>query len=189
MLADRFGAAVQVGHRDDDAEHRRDDAEAGERVARATQECDGRLLLGVVGLDLGVEQLGQVARRAAVNELLEPLHQEVERVMALGDARVLGEERALGAVVDVVLERQNALAPHDAEELVEELQEVEVVLLLRCGVLEAALDRAEQPGARLAGRGGEDGADGRATDDDELVRLDQHRQRAAGHGEAAENGR
>ncbi len=59
VVPDLFGAAVEMRHRDHDAEHGRNDAEAGQRVTGATQQRDRRVLLLMVCFELGVEELGQ----------------------------------------------------------------------------------------------------------------------------------
>jgi hypothetical protein len=111
VMADLFRAAVQVRHRDHDAEHGRDDAETRQRVARGANQADGLRVLGVVRLELRVEQHAELLGGAAVDQLLQTVDQKIHRVMALRDTRVRAEQRARSALAHVRLQREHALTP------------------------------------------------------------------------------
>ena len=127
VLADLLDRAGDRAHRDDDAEHGRHDADAGQRVAHPLHGRHRHRLLLVVHVDLAVHERLEVVRRHAADQH-EPqrVAQEDDRVVVLQDLRVAREERALLRVLDVGLDRHQAVAPGDLEELEHHLEHVEV---------------------------------------------------------------
>ena len=186
VVADDGGRRVHVAHRHDDAEHRGDDAEARQRVADGLDEAGREVTLELERIELGVEQRLEVVGRDAVDDLLERLGEERQRVVRLGDAGILLEDVGLRGIVDVGLEREHALAAREHEQLVLALEEVEVVRLLRDrSSFIDDLDRVEDALLHQAGSRRDERADRRTEDDDELRRLDQYAEMAAGHREPA----
>ncbi len=109
LVADLRRRAVDLAHRDDDAEHRGDDAEAGQRVADLGERLRRLQRLVVMDLEVLVHQrLEVVGRDAADDDHLHRVGEEVDRVMAGEEARVLREDRALVRILEVRLERHHA---------------------------------------------------------------------------------
>jgi hypothetical protein len=88
----------------------------------SSDQVDGLVLLLVQRLHVGVEQQQQLLGRAAVHELLEPVHQEHHRVVTFGDAGVLLEDGAGAGLREMRLERQHAFAPDQREQLEQQLE-------------------------------------------------------------------
>ena len=155
-------------------------------VVRIRRDRDVRLL--VVRLELVVEQQVELlGRGGAVDDLLERVAEEVDRVVVLQERRVLAEDRALLHVVDVLVERDRAVLADEREHLVLQLQQLQVVVVGRHLGRERRLEGAEHLVAHLAGRRDDQRAERGAADDDELVGLPEDGEVAARHGEPAED--
>src|SRR5581483_7518465 len=107
--------------------------------------------------------------------------EELYSVVVLLHVRKLGEEGALVRLLDMLLQGEHPLGLGEAEELVEQAQQLDVILLL----VGWAFERALQTGAdRLQvslGIADDEGARRSAQDDQELVRLDEDGEMAAVH--------
>ena len=129
MVADFRRRAVDVTHRDDDAEHGGDDAEAGQRVADPVERRRRLERLVVVHLQVFVHQRLEIVRRdAADDDHLDRVGQEVDRLVAGQELRVLAQDRALLRILEVRFERHHARLLHLLEQLVQHRQQVDVVV-------------------------------------------------------------
>jgi len=100
---------------------------------------------------------------------------------------IVGEQVAFLGLLDVLFDRQIALAARQLEHLIEQAQKRRVVVLAVPG----SFQRAAQPlaGSRQDGLGiaGDIGTEGGAADDHELERLEEHGQVPARQGIAADD--
>ncbi len=132
------------------------------------------------------QRLEVVGRHAADDDHLDGVGEEVERLVPRQELRVLGEDGAVLRVLEVPLERHDAGLLREPEQLVEHRQQIGVVLLA-----EARLHRLAHLLHQLHHRrhrcADQELADGRAEDDEELVRLVQQGDLAVVHDVAAEH--
>jgi hypothetical protein len=188
VRADHRRRRIHVTHRDDDAEHGGDDADAGERVADDLQQPGREVTFRLDGVELCFEQLLEVIGGDAVDDLLQRLGEERRRVMLLVHARILLEDVRLRRLVDVRFEGEHALASREHEHLVLALQQIEVVALLRDVLLQRELHDALDARLHLSRCRGHQRTRGGAEDDDELRGLDEDGERPACHREPTADG-
>ena len=148
-------------------------------IAGLLDQADRNHRLLVVGVELGVEEhVELLGARGAVHDLLEGVAKEIDGVVALQEAGILGEDRALLDLLHVLVEGDGAVLAKKLVHLVLQLQEIEVVGFGRARARERAGDRLRDLSERLAGCGDEQRADRGTENDDELSGLDENVQGA-----------
>jgi hypothetical protein len=137
-------------------------------------------------LQLRVEQVLQlVGLDLAVDYRAQGVAQKAHAVVVLEDGGVLVEDAALLGVSHVLVERDQAVAPADHEDLVEQFHQVHVVAGRDASALQA-LDDGGDDLLYNRGRAGDDqNADGDAADHDELRHVQEQYRVAACEHEAA----
>jgi hypothetical protein len=109
------------------AHHRHHDAEGRHRVGHLGDHVRRSMRLVVVGLDLHVHQvLDLECVQVAAHHHAQVVGHELDRMVIGGNARVLGEDRAGVGVLDVVLDRHQALLAHLGEDLEQQREQINV---------------------------------------------------------------
>jgi hypothetical protein len=180
--------AIERGHGVYDAEHRGDDAEAGQRVCHFLYGVRGLMRFLVMRFQLVFEQAFELVRiHVAAHDETQAVRDELDHVTVFENPGVLLEERALVGAFEVCLDGHDAFFPDLHQDVVDELQECDVVLTpvaRALGQRERALECAFD---NLLGVAGEERAHGGAHNDDDLAGVPQRKNVTAFHGEAADN--
>ena len=108
-------------------------------------------------------------------------------VMILDEERVLREDGALVRLLDIGLDGDHAFFAGLAEDVEEHFERLGVALLGDAAAFEHTHETGDHALEHVHGVGGEDGADGRAGDREELRWLDQDGQLALFHQESADD--
>ena len=131
----------------------------------------------VVRLELVLEQALELVRiEVAADDEPQAVRDELHHVMVGEDLRIFLEEGALVGRLEIVLDRHHAFLADLHQDVVEQLEECDVVLALVARALgqgERALERGLHDLGRIAG---EERAERRAHDDDDLARMPQGEQ-------------
>ena len=131
VVTDHLGAAVQVTHGDDDAEHRGHDAEARQGVARGADQRDGLGFFVVMRLQLRSNSSDSSSGEQPSTSCFRPSTRNVSAWCAMHHGGIVREQRARPRCAHVRLERQHAFAADQRQDLIEELQQLHVVALGR----------------------------------------------------------
>ena len=186
--ADHLDGSADGLHRDHDAEHGRDDAEA--RAASRPSSCSADDGFSAswwwTSRSSSISASRSCGRDAAEDDDLDGVGQEVHRVVVRQELRVPRHDGALRRVLDVRLEGHHARLLRQLEQLVQHAQQFEVVLLARPRLEEAA-ELGCHPLENRNGRRRDHRPEGGAADDDELGGLDQDGDGPPGHDEAAQD--
>ncbi len=181
MATDLDDVTADRAHGDDDAEHRRHDAETGQSVGDLGQHlrrCHG---LGVVLFQLQFQQRLQLMRLdVAADHQAQAVGDEVDQVVVGLHLGVVAEQRALGWAFDVVFQRHEAFAAGLVEQFIEQAEHIDVVLLLVARALEHANHGLQGLLDRLGRRAHQESAERGTADDDQLVGLPEGTQAAVG---------
>ena len=120
VLADLLHRTGDGAHRDHDAQHRRHDADARQRVTDLLQRGGGLAGLLVVNVHLAVHQgVEIVGGDAADQHQAEGVAQECHGMVLVQHLGVLLEDGTLLRVLDVGLDRHQAVFPRHLKQLVE----------------------------------------------------------------------
>ena len=132
-------------------------------------------------LEVFVHQRFEVVRgNTADDDDLGRVGKEVDGIMPREELRIARQDRALRRILEVRFERHHARLLHLLEDEVQQRQQIDVVRFREAG----AHDRFDLRDDRLqhgSRRADDETADRRTTNDDELGRLVQDEQVAAGH--------
>ena len=172
------------------AHHRGDDAERGHRVAELGDAVHRNLAFLVVGLDLVVHQVLDLERvQVAAHHQAQVVGEELEHVVVGERSRgYLANSGLCVGLLDVVFDRHQAFLAHLGQDVVEQRHQLHVHGL---GVLRspsASIGSAFSV-ALIAfdGVADEERAGGGAADHQQLDRLEQRGEVAAGQRKAAEH--
>jgi len=175
-------------HGIDDAEYRRDDAESGQRIGHLLHRVAGFSRFLVMGLELVLEETLELVRiQIATDDQAQTVGDELDHVMIREDARILGEHLALLGRLDVRLDRQHAGLPDLHQDVVQELEQIQIVPALVAGRFQQTDGGGKGLLHDLHRVAGQEGAESRAQDDDELARVIQQQDAAAFHQKAAKD--
>ena len=132
LCADGRGVrAFERRHGVHDAEHRRHDAEAGQRIRHFLHGVRGLVRFLVVRLELVFEQALELVRiEVAADDEPQAVRDELDHVMVVEDLRIFLEEGALVGRLEIVLDRHHALFADLHQDVVQQLEECDVVLAL-----------------------------------------------------------
>ena len=170
------------------AHDRRDDAERGHAVAELVDAVDRDFAFVMVGLDLVVHQVFDLERvQVAAHHEPQVVGDELDHVMVGEDPGIFGEERAFLGLLDVALDRHQAFLADLREDVVEERHQLHVHVFRVDRAFEHRRQRLEGRLDRLGAVADEESAGRGAADHQQLDRLEQRAQMAAGQGEAAED--
>ena len=186
LLAYFFDGSGDRRHRNDDAQHGGDDAETGHGIRRAGQDVDGGVGFVFHALDIHMKQLPQLlGLDTAINDGAQCAAQELDGRFVSEHVRVALEDGACGRVGEMLLQRDQAVAPAEQEQLVERHEKRVIGLSVVGRALEGAKSLADKIHEDLLGRHHNHGAQGRAANDDQFRKVHQGAEVAAGHDETA----
>jgi len=124
---------------------------------------------------------------AAAHDQAQAVGGEFDQVMFAQQARIGGKQRARLRIFDMFFDAKQAFLAHQAEEVVEHRQQVDVILLRILGTLQQA-HRITQRGFYYLGRVGRDECAQRAAaDDQQFIRLPQREDLAVRQHETTEH--
>ncbi len=149
-------------------------------------------MLGLLGLghQFGLHELLQlVGLDLAVDDGLEAVAEELEALVMLEDRGIPLEDAAFLGLHHVLLERDQAVAAPDHEDLIEQLQQLRVLLARGRLAGDRRLGLVEDFLQHMARARDDEHAERDAEDDDELRDVQQHQRLAAGEHEPAQGRR
>ncbi len=188
MRADLDDVAADRTHGDDDAQHRRDDAEAGQAVGDLGQCVRRRHHFVMVLLQLQFQQRFQFMRfDVAADHQAQAVGDEVHQVMVGEHLGVLVEQIARGRGVHVRFQRDETLAARLVQQLVHQGQHVQVVGRLVFVALEHRGDAGEGRLHHLGRVAHQERAQRGAADDHQLERLPERGEFSVRGDEAAQH--
>ena len=188
MVADFFDRAGDGTHRDDNAQNGGDDPEAGHRICCLGQHADRLVVLFLHRVELHIDQrLQLVGLHFAVNDRPQCAAQQFNRVMILGEGRILDENGAALGVHYMLFQRDHAVAPAEHEEFVECAEEFLVGLAGVGRAFQHSQYLFDQVHQHLFGRHDHQCAKGRTADDDVFRNLDERTGMTTGHHEAPQH--
>ncbi len=109
MLSDFLGRTAESSHGDDDAEHGRHNAQAGQGIGHGTEGGGGLRGILVVHLEVEVEHLVEVEGIDAGDGHAQRIADEIANVMVFEEGGVLEEDLTLVGLFHVGLESHQAV--------------------------------------------------------------------------------
>ncbi|EGE59941.1 hypothetical protein RHECNPAF_1760025 [Rhizobium etli CNPAF512] len=188
QVAEHFGRIVDVGHRLDDAENGRDDTDRREGIAHDLDRVVGLHLVVHDGVELFIHQrLDFVAARVADDDQADIIADEGRQLLVLQNRGCLLEDRRFGRIVDMGFDFVSRLGAQVTHQRIEHAERIEIIALLRHGVLEGFAERLAGILHHLHRIGHDEAAEAGAADDDEFEGLEQSLHVAAHRHEAADD--
>ena len=170
------------------AHHGGDDTESGQAVAHLGNHVGRHGTFVMVRLDFVVHQVFDLEGiHIARYHQAQVIGHEFDNVVIGQHGRILGKQGAFFGLVDIAFNRHQAFLAHLAEHFEQQRHQLHVQLFGIARTLEQAGQGGDRCLDRLVIVTNKKGTQGGAADHQQLQRLEQRRQMAAGHCEAAKD--
>lgn len=185
LVADLFRRTAERAHGDHNAEHGGDNSQTWQGIGHAAQRGDGQTSPVVMDLYVEIQELVKVKGFDTADGHAHGIAEIVADVVILEEGGILGEKWTFGGILDVALQRHQALTARLVKEFIHHFEGVEVALFGEFGSSEHARNPSHDFFQNVKGVGNQYRADGSASNDHQLSRLDQDHDLAMFHQVAA----